>query len=385
MKKYISKTLTPILLILLIVSFSDVIYAQTGISFSWYLIRDDNAFKSRSEYEELINTVSLILSRTHSSETMALQAFYGADISTFNKYTDQRNHTHQFGVLSRFLSGNFNTDIAFYAQLRRNDAEYIYYNTDMYSFYIKVQYEPDINVIYSFGLNFLKNKFNEFSDLDNTAYRFYGKFQRFFQSRLSVSGELGLGVKNYVNQSVYSFFGTSGGFLRFPRYTEEPLNAMQLSADINIGKSITDRTGINMGFGGTRYIGDPIEAYLEGIYYYTENDLYDDPYSYKNKYVSAYLTRQFAVGFQGKIGTVYKDKDYSGTPALTDTGELMNENRADARIEYLFLLSKKFNLQWHIPFALDVNFRFLVRQNSSNDPYFDFTDHLGVFGVTFSK
>jgi len=382
MKKIVSYS---VLFVVLILLSADITPAQTGISFSWYIIRDDNAFKSRSEYEEMINTASLFISRAYSAEKYSLQAFYGADISTFNKYDDQQNHAQQFGLLGRIISGNFNTDIGFYSQLRRNDAKYIYYNTNTYNFYIKTLYEPDWDQIYTFGLNYSKNEFNEFENLDNTTYRFYGKYQRFFQSRLSISGESGLGVRNYINQKTYNFYGYTGVFMRVPRYTEEPVNAIQLSADANIGKSITDRTGINIGLGGTQYIGDPIESYSNGIYYYTENDLYDDPFSYENKYVSAYLTRQFAVGFQGKIGTAIHDKDYAGTPALSKTGELTGENRRDTRNEYSLLLSKKFTPEWRIPVSVDVVFRFLIRRNNSNDPYYDFTDHLGIFGVTVSK
>ncbi len=295
--------------LLVVSSLSGLAEAQTGVSFSWYLIRDDNAFKSRNEYEELINTASLMMSRVYSMKSIAFQAFYGADLSAFNENTDQRNTAHQFGIFSRKLSGNFNTDFGIYAKIRRNAAQYIYYNTNLYSFYIKTSYEPDLNKVFTIGLNHIKNEFKEFSDLDNTTYRFYGKYQHFFQSRLSISGETGIGVKNYVNQSIFEYYGTARTMGNKPRYKEEPVEVMQMTADLNIGKSITDNTGINIGFGGSSYVGDPIESYSEGMYYYTENDLYDEPFSYENKYLSANLTRQFAVGFQGKIGLSFQDKN----------------------------------------------------------------------------
>ncbi len=359
--------------------------AQTGISFSWYLIRDDNAFKSRNEYQELINTTSLMLSRSYSFNDFALQGFYGIDVSAFSEYSDQKNHAHQLGLFGRKMSGSFITDIGLYTQLRRNEAQYIFYNTDNYSFFLKTEFQPELNQVYSLGITYLKTNFNEFTDLNNTSYKFYGSFQRFFQSRMSISGEITLGVKDYINQSIFSYFGFSRGMMQLPRYVEEPVNAIQISGDLNFGKSITDKTGINMKIGGSKYVGDPIESYSEGVYYYTENDLYDDPFSYENKYISLNLTRQFTVGFQSKIGVFYAGKNYKGTPALTETGDLLNDIRKDSRSEFSFQLSKKYEPDWNFPINLNTYFKFLIRDNGSNDPYFDFQDHLGIFGITISK
>ena len=88
--------------------------------------------------------------------------------------------------------------------------------------------------------------------------------------------------------------------------------------------------------GGQLFIGDPIKSFSEGIYYYTKNDLYDDPYLYQDRYISLQLTKQFAIGFQGKIGSKYQLKDYAGTPALEENGELTGETREDKRNEYFY-------------------------------------------------
>ena len=54
------------LIIFAIVSIVDYAESQVGISFSWFLIKDDNVFKSRSEYSEMINTASLLISKGYS-------------------------------------------------------------------------------------------------------------------------------------------------------------------------------------------------------------------------------------------------------------------------------------------------------------------------------
>ncbi|MFC1728925.1 hypothetical protein ACFL6I_01195 [candidate division KSB1 bacterium] len=359
--------------------------AQTNYSFSSYLIRDDNSFKSRTEYSELIHTASLSIMRTFSAAGATLQTYYGADLSSFNRYSDQQNYSHLFGIIGRYHSGNFNTDFGISYRLRRNDAQYIYYNTNSFSLFTIMNFEPDLQKIYSFGINYSRGQFKEFEDLNNVTYRLFGKFQRFFQNRSSISGELGLGVKNYVNQTVLNYFGNQGTFMIMPRFKEEPVDVVQLSVSANMGKSLTDNTGINITSGATRFVGEAIEAFSNGVYYYTENDLYDDPYSYEDGYATLNLTRQFGVGFQGKIGAEYHDKDYAGTPALTLEGELAGVNRKDTRVEYYFNISKNFPTAWSFPGSINVFFRFLMRQNTSNDPYFDFDDHLGILGFTLSK
>ena len=94
------------------------------------------------------------------------------------------------------------------------------------------------------------------------------------------------------------------------------------------------------------------------------------------------VTNQFAIGFQGKIGARYQSKDYAGTPALDEAGELLGETRQDQRIETFLFLSKKFRLPWSFPRSVDVFINLMVRNNPSNDPYYDFEDRIGLMGFS---
>ena len=134
--------------------------------------------------------------------------------------------------------------------------------------------------------------------------------------------------------------------------------------------------------GGHWFIGDPILAYSEGIYYYTENDLYDDPYSYQGPYVSLQVTRQFTFGFKAKIGVKLQAKEYAGTPALNDLAELSGEMRHDRRDEYFLFVSKRFRTNWRFPDSIDIFINLMYRNNPSNDPYYDFEDHIGLMGFS---
>lgn len=360
------------------------LYAQTDLSLTYYLIKDDNTFRNTSLYEEWVNTVSFYTGQTFRGDASMLKLYYTGDYSTFSNYKDRQNNAHKFGFAANpIIDAKKVLSIGGSAQIRRNKEDYVYYNKDAYNFYANFRYEPKLTDIYTFGLNLEKSKFKEFSEIDNLEYRFWGRYQKFFQSRLSLMGEIGFGVKDYVNQKKLSFFGFSQGMTgQIPRTIEESVLARIFSGSFNIGKSLTNKTGLNVRAGGQWYIGDPIEAYTDGIYYYTENDLYDDPYSYENRYAGINLTRLLGYGIQGKIGAEYHHKDYSGTPALDMEGELQGTYRIDKRKNYSFLLTKSFYTNWKLPNTFDLFVRYLFRDNVSNDPYYDYYDHLGMVGIS---
>ena len=373
-------------LLIMILAMSARVHAQNNFALTWYLMKDDNTFRSRNLYDEWINTFSVYAGKSFSNTSSSLRAYYNGDFSKYSNYEDRQNNSHQLGVaLNHSLGSGMTGMLGLFGRTRRNQAQYMYYNTDAYNLYANVRYEPDLSKIYTAGISYKRNNFTEFSEIDNIEYKFFGRYQRFLQNRISLSGEVGLGIKNYVNQTVQNYFGDSifGSFNQ--RYAEEQVSAMLLSGNFNIGKSLTERTGINLGFGGKRYIGDPIEAISGDVYYYTENDLYDDPYGYEDLYVSMALTRQFGVGFQMKLGADFQDKNYRGTPAFNDIGELMDVHRQDQRLNYYFIVTKKFITGLKFPGAIDGFFRFNIRHNTSNDPYYEYQDHLGMLGITLSR
>ena len=356
--------------------------AQTNIYFTSYFIRDDNAFKSREAYEEWINNSTLHLGYRFVGNTYQFQGYYSTDFLTFANNGGLNNYAHKFGVSGRLDNDEYTISIHSFARLHNYKEPYIYYNVNRYFLNASFQYNPNLKHIYSLGLTVNKDRYSEFEELDNLIYRIYVRFQRFFQSKISITGEAGLGIKNYVNQSVIQYFGVGLGPRSFTRDREDPVRATIFSLSAIIGKSITSHLGVSLGLGGQWFVGDPIMAYSNGIYYYTENDLYDDPYSYQNHYITLHLTKQFAVGFQGKIGVKYQSKDYAGTPAIGDDGNVTDETREDSRSEYFIMITKKFETGWRFPGSIDLFFNFMYRNNPSNDPYYDYEDHIGLLGFS---
>lgn len=363
------------------------LFAQTDIGLTWYLIRDDNAFKNRTLNDDWINTVALYTGHSFSRWESTFRVYYSGDYATFSHYTDRQNNSHRAGIaVQKRLYELMTLNAGTYARIRRHKDEYNYYNADTYYAYTNLRIDPDLLKSLTGGFTYQRTYFKNFSDIDSREYQFFGKYQQFFQNRMSLTGELTFGSKNYVNQSLLQFFGfTPGTRFNAPRYMEEPVIATMFSGAVNVGKSLTNKTGVNLTGGGQWYIGDPIQVFDDGVYYYTENDLYDDPYGYENWFAALTLTRQFGIGFQGKIGAEYQEKDYTGTPALDYDGNLLNTFRKDTRKEYFLLINKDFETSWKYPGKIGVFFRLLIRDNQSNDPYYDYTDHLSLVGFSISK
>ena len=98
--------------------------------------------------------------------------------------------------------------------------------------------------------------------------------------------------------------------------------------------------------------------------------------------VGGALTHQLAPGFQLKVGTELAWKDYQGTPLFDETGYPTAVTRDDVRREYFFRATKTISTGWRLPQSIDVFGNILLRDNDSNDPFYHYFDHIGLFGLT---
>lgn len=371
-----------VLLVSVLAFVADYTQAQTQVQFTSFLVRDSNTFRTRSAYDDWINSSNLRLGHIFGNEKHRIQGFYSGDFLLLSKRTELNNHTHTFGITGTQHGDVTALNINASVRLLNYRESFNYYNANQYSISGTYQYTPSLQELYSLGLALSNDDYRNFDELDNSSYRIYGRAQRFFQSKLSITGELSLGVKDYTNQSVMNYFGSSFGPMTFSRFNETPVKAALFSASINVGKSITSHTGLSGAIGGQLFIGDPIVAYSNGIYYYTENDLYDDPYAYQGPYGTLQLTEQISSDFQLKLGLKIQKKDYAGTPALSEIGELTGATRNDTRREYSLMISKNFVAEWPTRLGIDIFFSYMLRNNSSNDPYYNFKDHIGLIGFS---
>ena len=353
--------------------------SQPSVSITSYLVRDDNEYQSRDAYNTLMNHSSLQVGYGWDQQTIRLRGYYSIETNQFNDNSLFNSTAHQFLLKNSFDYRENIIQINGLFKIRKYDDDLNYYNINQYQFSAQIQNSPSLERIGTAGLLIQKDMYPEYRDLDNFTYQLYTQYQYFFQGGLSLSGNASLGVKNYLNQSVHLDYGSD---VDPERTVEETVKASQIRGSVKLGKSLTRKMGVSLTLGGQWFVGDPIESYTGGIYYYTENDLYDDPYAYQGSYADVMLTRQFNIGFQVKLGARTQAKDYAGTPALDENAELKGETRWDTRNEYYLTINKKITTTWRIPEAISLFANFIYRQNPSNDPYYDFEDQIGVVGFS---
>ena len=95
-----------------------------------------------------------------------LRFYYSGDFSSFSYYKERQNISHRLGfIVSPVITENKTLNIGGSIYTRRNEGNYIYYNTDFYNLYASFRYEPDVSKIYTLGLNYEKSKFREFEEI----------------------------------------------------------------------------------------------------------------------------------------------------------------------------------------------------------------------------
>ena len=132
-------------LLLIIIFLASPLYAQSDFSFTYYIIRDDNSFRSRNLYNEWINTFSFYTGYTFTGNSSLLRLYYNGDYSTFTNYKDRQNNAHIFGIAGiPFKSKDITINLGASANIRRNKGDYTYYDVNSYSFYANFRYEPEL-------------------------------------------------------------------------------------------------------------------------------------------------------------------------------------------------------------------------------------------------
>jgi len=361
---------------------SSILWAQTTLNVATYLVRDGNAYNSCYASREYINSSRILIQQRLSFHSLQLNAFYSPDYLYYPDRRQLNNNAHSLGISGLLSSGSYNVQINASARRRSYRGGYNLYDEDSFILNADLRYSSNLADLLQVGLTVRMDHYTNYSDLSNQSYKIYAKYQHFLRSRTGLTAEAGLGVKDYVNQSIFHYFGMSIDNPASPRVQESSVRAAMWSARFTVAQSLSARTGLSLGVGGQGFLGDPIRTYTGGIYYYTENDLYDDPYAYQDGYASLELTRQFAVDFQAKIGANAHWKRYSGTPALDANGELLGSMRRDQRQEYFLMLSKKIPTGWNFPSSISPFLNIVYRSNTSNDPYFSYHDPVSLIGIT---
>ncbi len=319
----------------------------------------DNIFQTASPESDYISLSYLDASY---DITSGASVFYNTNLNLFSEHSYLRSHTHYLGTeYEREISeGKGILHLGGKLGLRQNTPEYDPYDRREGNAYTGVKYYITDTIMaragYSLGYESYPN-YQTFSFLENQGFL---QISKFFQSRTTLRLEVGAGRREYLNLDS----DNSRDF------------ANRVTGLAKIAQSLTDNTGLQLQYSWHRASKDIVDGdYLEGDYYSIE-DFFEDEYNYSGHEYRAVLKYLGPWRTMFK-GTINKESREYNISFLYDE----DMERKDSDITILLEVEKKFSLPLGSFPDLALHIQFLHRDNSSSDPYYDYSANILSLGT----
>lgn len=324
-----------ITIVILCFSMFSVSFSQTGIRFSYETVMDDNAFKNYENLADVIHQPQLSLFYEHTGEKGGFHLFYNGSSFLFTEFSARHYYYHSFGLTSQHWGDDGRRTLSWGLQggQRFNKTEYQYYDYRHADGYINFRLDNQNGRIWVLGAQarYRRNaELAEFNFLETLAF-IRGSF--FLKSRTTVIGKLQAGYKVFTEsitneEWVETLSGTgpvghghgkgknnnSGQDTLYTQVVrvESPQDAaFQLTGSLRLAQSLGSKTGFaaeltiqrNLN-GGSRILSGQDSGYE------TNDELFDDPYSYDINDLSLELTQLLPWQSRLKIEAVIGQKKY---------------------------------------------------------------------------
>lgn len=376
---------------------SSVVQSQTTSSVSVGVTYDDNAFRNYQEVSDYITQLNFYVAKDYEEVLWNFRLFYDGSLNIFAEYGDRFYHFHKVGVAASRPFGNsgglfnFGGNVA----LNRYREPYDYINYVQGFGYANVRFKPSGSLITQFGYTLKYRNYDNLPEFSHFEHQGFGRVSWFLPTKTSLIFYSRIGLKDYESQTVTTTSDLSeGGMGRGPGHGRNPGSVViseyqtpttsQLIASVKLGQSITTNTGLSIQVlrrlqleEGARYSYDIGEFFS----YSSEDELFDDPYSYEGYEMGTALTQLLPWQVTAKLGYDHLIKNYD-YEAINLTGDplISGEERKDTRDVFWMSLNKSMLWFRNMQFSID----FYYVKNDSNDPYFNYDNSVFTFGTSMS-
>jgi hypothetical protein len=276
----------------------------------------------------------------------------------YKKYLDDSNRT------DLNLSGAYSMGM--------NSGELNVYNNFSFLFSGNINYSFTESAIARAGYKSnYKNFFNNtsLSYFDQIAYI---GFKKYFETNTSINSEINYGNKYY-----------SGNLFSFSKMMSEnniSKSTGQLIANLKIAQSLAEKTGLSILYSQSWNLNSSqtLNVVFDPNLIF-DKEIYDDPYSYESRELTATLTHYFTNNYKLQLYAFYFDKSYNYNSDIINFAN--NDNRADATKGIGFMVEKNFDANFLIFQNIKLNLNYLYLNNSSNSEIFNFNSN--EFGLNF--
>lgn len=354
---------------------------QTTINVSQEVSYFSNVFNNYKQLPDVTDLAGLSIAHFFEREQLESRIFYNGSLSMFRQYSERLSQRHQFGYDGIFTSASKKQFLYFGFSFSQNSFRdiYNYYNSRQLTLYLNSKFKFKPNLIGRFGYTLKNKSYSEIPEFSYWENGFFLQGNTFFQTGSSITVYVNYGIKNYIPLS----YSSGTGRARVVESSELPA-VDQLISSIKLAQSLGMKTSLSAKYLNRFNPGltTGAAAVMNVEEMFTENELFDDRYGYQGHELDITLTRfmPYFIKFQNSI--VYMRKNYqdrqvydlSGVPILSES------SRQDSRMILWSKLSRGFGgvlgLK-NVEFYLEGGFI----KNQSNDPYYQFENGFGAFGV----
>ncbi|MFT5367725.1 MAG: hypothetical protein ACI8V2_002686 [Candidatus Latescibacterota bacterium] len=343
-----------------------------------YMSYTDNLFQNYNRRSDWITLAYIDLNYILRP---SMNLYYTGNANVFAEYRDLFSHTHQMG-LSYVRPGKGRN--AIYAGLatdmRLDRPIYRYYDYVQSSAYINAKRYVRPTLLALGGYQVRYRSYLNAEDYNFVEQTASVKFSRFFQTRTTLQFQGSLGLKTYahaVNQD-----STLGVVTR----SRDARTLAQVITGVKVAQSLTRYTGLQVEYlrrftlaGRNRY------AALDG--YNTDDELFDDQYSYEGQEYRTKLKYSASSGLSVEIMGRYVTRNYTGRPALDLNGFIVDPDlvRADTRKSLSVAGTKMFKISRGWFQKTTITAEWLLNHIASTDSYYDTSGQVLSVGLQLSR
>ena len=386
--------------------------AQWGASFTAWTVFDGNAFRNYEQLSDRVVQPEATLFYDLVSDPSRMRFWYEGSLVLFDEYQARQFHSHRAGLTARHDLGKIGSMLSWGLQggRRFNRTEHSYYDYRNATGYLQLRIDGGRWGIWQAGI---RGRYQEYTELPEFSFREADGFLKAnfsLPTRTTLIGRFEAGIKDFVQGEISEELiqetvplpgngngrgngkGNAGGLDDGGGQTvtqvvlvESPRAAIfRWIGSVRLAQSLGSKTGLAVE-GILQRVPEEGGRVLSGqdSGYETDDDLFDDPYSYESETLLVELTRMLPLGFEFKAGHELHEKHYHRIANDLNGEAVDGSRREDSQSRFWASLRKPFPARGLFQsIQLSLNYSYI--RNDSNDAYFHYDGHSGSVGFQFS-
>jgi hypothetical protein len=260
--------------------------------------------------------------------------------------------------------------------VRTDREEFAYYDNTALALSSALKHQFSDMFVGRFGYTLRLMRFAHLSSFDHAEHQVFVQSSVFLPSQTTIIGQVDLGMKLYSTPNEDSTTASTGRGRRSNALSSPGVT--QITGSVRIGQSLFERTGLSLAGSyqmnlrkDSRYLGS-----TTGLI--ADDEIFDDHYGYEGPQASLMLTQILPWDIKARLSGNWQRRTYSTQPAYDDAGAQIAAQRLDTRSSFNVTLTVPLK-----PLHCTLGLAYDRIWNSSNDPYYAYTNNAFTIQLSF--